>query len=96
MPAVSEMYFPPGDPVEGEDPKRLLDELWRADERNRGAAYAERYVSFSPLIERAARLDDAGWGAFLRLYAREHTRRRLTPGTELDWIERARAARVAR
>jgi hypothetical protein len=96
MPGVSDMYFPPGDPVEGEDPKRLLEEFWRADDRNRGAPYAERYVSFSALVERARALDDAGWTAFLRLYARDHTRRKLTPGTELDWVDRARSARTRR
>jgi hypothetical protein len=97
MPAVSEdMYFPPGDPVEGEDPRRLLDELWRAHERNRDAPYGERYVTFMPLIERVAKLDAPGWAAFERLYAREHARRRLPPGTETDWLDRARSYRGSR
>jgi hypothetical protein len=90
------MYFPPGEAAEGEDPRRLLDEFWRAHERNRDAPYGERYVTFMPLIERASKLDPSGWSAFEKLYARDHTRRRLTPGTEVDWLERARASRGSR
>jgi len=93
---LMDMHFPPGDPVEGEDPRRLLDELWRAHERNRDAPYGERYVTFTPLIERAVKLDGPGWAAFERLYAREHARRRLPAGTETDWLERARSYRVGR
>jgi hypothetical protein len=97
MPGVQEdMYFPPGQTREGEDPRRLLDEFWRAHERNRDAPYGERYVTFIPLVERAARLDPPAWAAFEKLYAREHTRRRLPAGTEADWLERARASRGGR
>lgn len=91
-----DMHFPPGEPVEGDDPRRLLDEFWRAHERNGDAPYGERYVTFFPLIGRAAQLDGPGWAAFEKLYARDHARRRLTPGTESDWLERARASRGGR
>ena len=95
--AVSQdMFFPPGQPAEVEDPRRLLDEFWRAHERNRDAPYGERYVAFMPLIERAVKLDAPAWAAFEKLYAREHTRRHLTPGTESDWLDRARASRSGR
>jgi hypothetical protein len=90
---TDEMYFPPGEPLEGDDPRRLLDELWRVHDRNRQAPYGERYVTFTPLIERAARLDPPAWAAFEKLYAREHACRRLPPGLELDWVERARSYR---
>ena len=88
-----EMFFPPGDPVVEEDPRRVLDEFWRAHDRTRNAQYGERYVVFEPLVARAVALGDAGWANFLKLYAREHARRRLNPGTELDWLERTRSRR---
>jgi len=90
------MDFPPGEPTGHEDPRQLLNELWRTHDRTRDGPYGERYVTFMPLIERAGRLTDSGWGAFQKLYHREHTRRRLPPGTELEWMERAAQARAAR
>jgi hypothetical protein len=90
-----EMDFPPGEPTGHEDPRQLLNELWRAHDRTRDGPYGERYVTFMPLIERAGRLTDSGWGAFQKLYQREHTRRRLAPGTELEWMERAAQQRAA-
>ena len=93
---MDEVYFPPGDPITDEDPRRLLDEFWRHDERSRNAAYGERYVGFEPLLGRVASLDDKGWAAFQKLYARDHQRRRLPAGTEVDWMERARSRRASR
>lgn len=90
------MDFPPGEPTGDEDPRQLLNELWRAHDRTRDVPYGEKYVTFMPLIERAGKLKDPAWGAFQRLYSREHARRRLPPGTELDWMERAAHHRAAR
>ena len=87
------MYFPPGDPIAEEDPRQLLNELWRFDERSRNAAYGERYVGFEPLLARVGNLDESGWAKFQQLYQREHQRRRLPAGTEVDWMERARSRR---
>src|SRR5262245_17722232 len=94
-PDMDEMYFPPGQPVQDEDPRRLLDELWRYDERSKRAAYGERYVGFEPLLERVRQLPAKDWSASEKLYARDHQRRRLPAGTEVDWMERARARRHA-
>jgi hypothetical protein len=93
---MDELYFPPGDPVAEEDPRRLLDELWRHDDRSRNAGYGERYVGFEPLLGRVATMGDSAWAAFQKLYARDHQRRRLAPGTECDWMERARSRRASR
>lgn len=93
---TDEMYFPPGQPTREEDPRRLMDELWRAHDRTARAAYGERYVALEPLIDRAARLNEAGWQALVRLYGREHSRRRLPEGLELEWMERAASRRVSR
>lgn len=87
------MYFPPGSAVAEEEPRRLLDEFWRTHDRTHDAPFGERYVAFESLIARAVALGRDGWDTLLRLYAREHSRRRLPPGTELEWIERARARR---
>ena len=93
---MDEMYFPPGDPLPDEDPRQLLHELWRFDERNRDAPYGERYVGFEALLARVAELSDPDWVNFQKLYQREHQRRRLPAGTEVDWMERARSRRASR
>lgn len=90
------MDFPPGDPVAEEDPRQLLHELWRFDDRSQNAPYGERYVGFEALLARVNNLDEPAWIKFQQLYQREHQRRRLPAGTELDWMERARARRAAR
>jgi hypothetical protein len=88
-----EAYFPPGEPTGDEDPRQLLHELWRAHDRTVHAPYSERYVAFLPLLERTRTLSAPAWDALARLYAREHARRRLTPGTQVDWMELALARR---
>ncbi|TAK25749.1 MAG: hypothetical protein EPO26_01890 [Chloroflexota bacterium] len=86
---AQEMYFPPGEPRDEEDPRQLLHEFWRAHDRNQNAAYAERYVTFLPLLGRVTRLSTPEWTAFESLYRREHTRRRLPVGLQVDWMELA-------
>lgn len=93
---TEEMYFPPGTPTGEEDPRQLLNELWRMHDRTLDAPYGDRYVSFASLVERASRLPEPAWAALLKLYQREHARRRLPAGTELEWIERAAAYRASR
>jgi hypothetical protein len=41
-------------------------------------------------------LADPAWLNFQKLYQREHQRRRLHAGTEVDWMERARSRRASR
>jgi hypothetical protein len=90
------MFFPPGDPVADEDPRQLLNELWRYDDRSQNAPYGERYVGFEALLARVGNLDDSAWSKFEQLYHREHQRRRLPAGTEVDWMDRARSRRGSR
>ena len=91
---AEEMYFPPGEPTGQDDPRQLLNELWRMHDRTIDAPYGERYVALMPLVDRASRLPEAAWGALRGLYQREHARRRLAAGTELEWMERAAARRA--
>ncbi|MBM4417645.1 MAG: hypothetical protein FJ033_04960 [Chloroflexi bacterium] len=91
-----EMHFPPGEPVEGDDPRQLLHELFRLHDRMARAPFSERYVAFMPLLDRAGRLPEVDWVTLGRLYHREYARRRLPEGLDLDWMEMARSRRPAR
>lgn len=82
------------DPALRNDPRRLLDECWRAEDRLRGAPYGERYVGFIDLVALLSGLEREAWLTFSDLYQREKRRRRPTTGSDMhDWFSLAQARR---